>query len=291
MHPKEMINPTAAPNRAALMPVMFIGHGTPMNAIEENAFSKAWRTVGDALPKPKAVLCISAHWETRGSRVTAMEKPRTIHDFGGFPQALFEVRYPAPGSPWLALAVQAALKSTEVGLDEAWGLDHGCWSVLKHLFLQADVPVVQLSLDDTRSGPEHYALAQALAPLRQQGVLILGSGNLVHNLRLVEVSGDGDFNQPFGFDWALEASALFKRLITGNRHQELADYLSLGPEVRLAVPTPEHFLPLLYALALKQEHETVTYFNDQPVGGSLTMTSLIIDTAAKDAHHARRLTR
>ena len=259
------------------MPVLFIGHGTPMNALEENAFSKGWREVSAALPKPKAVLCVSAHWETRGTRVTAMEKPRTIHDFGGFPQALFDVQYPAPGSPLLAGQAKDALAAAGVGLDGEWGLDHGCWSVLKRMYPAADVPVVQLSLDRTKTGPEHYALAKGLAPLRQKGILILGSGNMVHNLGLIEFKdGSGDFNQPFGLDWALEASDLFKRLITENRHAELADYPSLGPAVQLAVPTPEHYLPLLYALALKREHEAVTFFNDQPVGGSLTMTSLII---------------
>lgn len=272
------------------MPVLFVGHGTPMNAIEDNAFSKAWRSVGEALPRPKAILCISAHWETRGTQVTAMEKPRTIHDFSGFPQALFDVQYPAPGSLWLARATKAAVTSADIGQDTEWGLDHGCWSVLKHLFPKADVPVVQLSLDRAKSGPAHYALAKELAPLRHQGVLILGSGNMVHNLRMVVVRSNGDFNQPFGFDWAIEANDLFKRLIKENRHAELADYPSLGPSVQLAVPTPEHYLPLLYALALKQENETATTFNDQPVGGSLTMTSLIIDAAAKSAQYAERIT-
>ncbi len=277
-------NLTKGPFDKERMPVLFVGHGTPMNAIEDNAFSKAWRAVGEALPRPKAILCVSAHWETRGSQVTAMEKPRTIHDFSGFPQMLFDVQYPAPGCPWLARATKDAIASAEVGLDNGWGLDHGCWSVLKHLYPKADVPVVQLSLDRTTSGPAHYALAKELALLRQQGVLILGSGNMVHNLRRVVVKADGDFNQPFGFDWAIEANALFKRLINENRHAELADYHSLGPSAQLAVPTPEHYLPLLYALALKQEHETVTYFNDQAVGGSLTMTSLIIDAASTSAH-------
>ncbi len=289
MNPKELDKPRDTPNAAEPMPVLFVGHGTPMNAIEENAFSKAWRDVGEALPRPKAVLCVSAHWETWGARATVMEKPRTIHDFGGFPQTLFDVQYPAPGCPWLARQTKDVITPLAVGLDEEWGLDHGCWSVLKHMYPQADVPVIQLSLDYTRTGPQHYALAKELAPLRHQGVLILGSGNMVHNLRRLAVKSGGDFNQPFGFDWALEASALFKRLIDGNRHQELADYPSLGPAVQLAVPTPEHYLPLLYALALKQESETVTYFNDQAVGGSLTMTSLIIDSAARNAQHAKRI--
>lgn len=263
-----------------LMPVMFIGHGSPMNAIEDNIFSKEWQAIGKNLPKPEAILCISAHWETQGVAVTAMEQPDTIHDFGGFPHALFEVQYPAPGSPSLAKDIKDTIKTAEVKLNEQWGLDHGCWSVLTHLFPDAQVSVVQLSLDYTRTSQEHYSLAKELFSLRQKKILIIGSGNMVHNLGKITLKGNssGDFNQPFGFDWAIEANDLFKLLINENRHSELADYLSLGSSVRLAVPTPEHYLPLLYILALKQEGETVTYFNDQPVGGSLTMTSMIIDS-------------
>jgi 4,5-DOPA dioxygenase extradiol len=220
-----------------------------------------------------------------------MEKPRTIHDFGGFPQELFEVKYSAPGSPWLARETKSIVRKIEVRLDEDWGLDHGCWSVLRQMFPTADIPVVQMSLDYTKTGPEHYALAKELAPLRQKGILVVGSGNIVHNLGRVVVRGDGlsDFNKPFGFDWAIEANELFKRLINENRHLELADYLSLGHAVRLAVPTPEHYLPMLYTLALKQKNESILYFNDQPVGGSLTMTSLIIDKASKNAKYAKQI--
>lgn len=286
-----MDKPANTLNNSEPMPVLFIGHGSPMNAIEDNEFSKAWREVAIILPKPKAILCISAHWETRGTQVTAMEKPRTIHDFGGFPQALFEVQYPAPGSPCLARKVKDAMKKINVGLDQDWGLDHGCWSVLMQMFPAADIPVIQLSLDSTKPASEHYALAKELASLRQLGVLILGSGNMVHNLRRLVATGNGpgDFNQPFGLDWAIEANGLFKQLINESRHSELADYLSLGDAVRLAVPTPEHYLPMLYVLALKQENETVIYFNDQPVGGSLTMTSLIIDAESKNAQYARQI--
>jgi 4,5-DOPA dioxygenase extradiol len=269
------------PGSSEMMPVLFVGHGSPMNAIEENEFSKGWREMGQCLPKPKAILCISAHWETRGTQVTAMQSPRTIHDFGGFPRALFEAQYPAPGSPWLAEETKEAIKRTLVVMDEGWGLDHGCWSILRQMFPQADVPVVQLSLDYGLAAQDHYALAKELAPLRQKGVLILGSGNLVHNLRRVVLRGNNlsDFNQPFGLDWALEANDLFKQLIDANDHQRLADYHSLGRAVELAVPTPEHFLPVLYALALKGENEPITYFNDKPLAGSLTMTSLLIGQA------------
>jgi 4,5-DOPA dioxygenase extradiol len=263
----------------AVMPVLFLGHGSPMNAIEDNEFSRAWYKVAQSIPKPKAILCISAHWETDGAFVTAMEKPRTIHDFGGFPGELYEVQYPAPGSAWLAREVKNAVKKTEVEFDDEWGLDHGCWSVISQMYPDADVPVVQLSMDTSRPGQEHYELAKDLAPLREKGVLIVGSGNMVHNLGLVEFRGNSpeDFNKPLGFDWAIEANELFKKLINDNRHDKLSDVQSLGKAVRLAVPTPEHYLPMLYALALKGDDESVTFFNDVPVAGSLTMTSFIVD--------------
>jgi 4,5-DOPA dioxygenase extradiol len=260
------------------MPVLFVGHGSPMNAIEDNEFSRAWREVGKSLPRPKAILCISAHWETWGTLVTAMEQPRTIHDFGGFPRALFEAQYPAPGSKWLAQETANAVRSAEVGLDRDWGLDHGAWSVLKQMFPAADLPVVQLSLDYTKPAQYHYDLGKELAPLRTKGVLILGSGNMVHNLRRVVLRGNrlSDFNTPFGLEWAIEASELFKKLIRENHHQPLIDYQALGSAVQLAVPTPEHYLPVLYALALKQKDESVIMFNDVHLAGSLTMTSLKI---------------
>jgi 4,5-DOPA dioxygenase extradiol len=257
------------------MPVLFIGHGSPLNGIEENEFSHGWEAIAKTIPRPQAILCISAHWETNGTLVTAMEKPRTIYDFYGFPQALYHVKYPAPGSPWLAHETIQTLVSTTAGPDYKWGLDHGCWIVLKRMFPDADIPVVQLSLDRTQQARYHYDLAKELAPLRKKGVLILASGNMVHNLGMVVLKGD-DFNTPFGFDWALEANALFKKMIDENRGSELAGYNSLGPSVRLAVPTPEHYLPMLYALALKQENEPLTYFNDKAIAGSLTMTSFKI---------------
>ncbi len=259
------------------MPALFIGHGSPMNAIEDNEFSRGWREMAESLPKPKAILCISAHWETWGSLVTGMETPRTIHDFGGFPKELFEATYPAPGSPWLAEEVRKIVQSKPIGLDQDWGLDHGCWSVLKQMYPNAEIPVVQFSLDYTKNPQQHYALAKELASLRDLDVLILGSGNIVHNLRKVVFRGSlGDFNQSFALDWALEASNLFKKLISENNHQALINYAELGPSVQLAVPTPEHYLPLLYTLAVKSEDETITYFNDKPVAGSLTMTSILI---------------
>ena len=264
---------------AERMPVLFVGHGSPMNAIEDNDFSRGWREVGQALPRPNAILCVSAHWETRGTRVTAMDEPRTIHDFGGFPRELFAVQYRAPGSPWLAQETRGAVTKAQVEPDSEWGLDHGCWSVLRQMYPDADVPVVQLSLDSTQPARHHYELAGELSPLRKKGVLILCSGNIVHNLGLVVLRGGGfgDFNAPYGLDWAIEASDLFKKLINEGRHDELVDYRSLGKAAQLAIPTAEHYLPMLYALALKQENESLSYFNDVAVGGSLTMTSFSID--------------
>jgi 4,5-DOPA dioxygenase extradiol len=271
-------------DRSEQMPVLFIGHGSPMNAIKDNDFSRGWKEVARALPRPKAILCISAHWETQGTSVTAMDRPRTIHDFGGFPRELFAVQYPAPGNPWLAQETRGAVTKAQVEPDSEWGLDHGCWSVLNQMYPGADVPVVQLSLDTTRPARHHYELAEELSPLRKKGVLILCSGNIVHNLRLIVVKGGGisDFNEPFGLDWATEANELFKKLIDEDRHDELIDYRSLGKAVQLAIPTAEHYLPMLYALALKQENESLSYFNDVAVGGSLTMTSFRIDRMASE---------
>ncbi len=253
------------------MPVLFLGHGSPMNAIEDNAFTQGWHTIAKNLPKPNAVLVVSAHWETRGTMVTAMEKPRTIHDFGGFPRELFEVQYPAPGSPELAAETQKAITTTEVGLDHSWGLDHGAWSVVMHLFPNADVPIVQLSLDRTQGPQYHYDLAKQLAVLRRKGVLIVGSGNMVHNLGII------DWRNPNGgYDWAVEANTKFKNLIADGNHQALINYSSLGREISLSVPTPEHYLPLLYILGLKGAKENVTFFNDQTVMGSIAMTSVMI---------------
>ena len=260
------------------MPVLFLGHGSPMNAIEENEFVAGWREAGKTIPLPSAILCISAHWETRGTFVTAMEKPRTIHDFGGFPQKLFDVQYPAPGSPELASNVIKIITKTEVGLDQKWGLDHGCWSVVKHLYPAADVPVIQMSLDYYQTSKAHYNLAKELAFLRMKGVLIIGSGNIVHNLG--RVAWDELNESGFAFDWATEANETMKKFILNGDHKQLIDYKSLGKAFDLAIPTPEHFLPLLYILALKEEHEGVTIFNDQTVAGSLSMTSVKIGSGS-----------
>jgi len=256
------------------MPVLFVGHGSPMNAIQETEFVKGWREAGKTLPKPNAILCISAHWETRGTSVTVMEKPPTIHDFGGFPQELFEVQYPAPGSPELAKETKSIIKKTEIGLDERWGLDHGCWSVLRRMFPAANIPVVQMSLDYSQPAQYHYDLAKELFPLRKKGILIMGSGNMVHNLRLVDWD---KIDEPgFGYDWAIEANEKMKKFILSNDHQSLINYRAQGRAFDLAIPTPEHFLPLLYVLAVKEENEIIEIFNDKPDMGSLTMTSIKI---------------
>lgn len=253
------------------MPLLFIGHGSPMNAIEENEFSKGWREVGKELPKPKAILCISAHWETNGTFVTAMEKPQTIHDFYGFPKKLFNVEYPAPGYPQLANETKKLIHKTDVEFDNQWGLDHGCWSVLKHLYPEADVPVIQLSIDHYKTPQWHFELAKEISTLREKGILILGSGNMVHNLRLL------NWNDPdYKYDWAEEMNEKFKSFIDEADFKNLIDYNSLGNAASLAVPTPEHFIPLLYILGLKEEKEKVNYFNDRTIMGSISMTSLKI---------------
>jgi 4,5-DOPA dioxygenase extradiol len=257
------------------MPVLFIGHGSPMNAIEENEFVAGWRKLGKELPKPQAVLCISAHWETRGTWVTAMEKPVTIHDFGGFPQELYRVQYPAPGSPELAFLTKDLVKKTEVSFDDKWGLDHGCWSIVRHLYPGAEVPVIQLSLDYYQSPQYHFDLAKELSSLRKKGILIIGSGNMVHNLRLVDWEKINVADH--GFDWAIEASEKMKKYILNGDFTQLINFRSQGSAFGLAIPTPEHFLPLLYSLALKGEDESISIFNDKAVAGSLTMTSIKID--------------
>ncbi len=255
------------------MPVLFLGHGSPMNAIEENEFVEGWRNIGMTLPKPSTVLCISAHWETRGTHVTAMENPKTIHDFGGFPDELYEVQYPAPGNPDLALEIKNLATKTQIGLDEKWGLDHGCWSVVRHLYPNADIPVIQMSMDYYMSAQQHYDLAKELAILRNKGILIIGSGNMVHNLGMVAWN---KLNDTYGYDWAIEADEKMKKFILNCDHKQLINYKSQGRSFDLAIPTPDHFLPLLYALALQEKDDTITIFNDKPVGGSLTMTSVKI---------------
>ena len=256
------------------MPLLFLGHGSPMNAIEENEFVTEFKKLGKDLVRPNAILCISAHWETKGTFV--MQNPKTIHDFGGFPQALFDVDYPAPGSPELAKETKKVITKTTVGLDDKWGLDHGSWSVIKHLYPNADVPVIQMSIDYTKPPQYHYELAREMNKLRQKGVLIIGSGNMVHNLGMVAWN---KLNETYAFDWAIEANEKMKSHILSGDHQKLIDFRSQGKAFDLAIPTPEHFLPLLYTLALKEANEKITLFNDKPIAGSLSMTSVKIETS------------
>jgi 4,5-DOPA dioxygenase extradiol len=257
----------AASDTGAAMPALFIGHGSPMNAIEDTEFSRAWAGVAKALPKPKAVLCVSAHWQTAGTRVTAMEQPRTIHDFYGFPPALFDKQYPAPGSPDLAHRVQEMMQKAHVELDSDWGLDHGAWAVLCRMFPHADVPIVQLSLDERRAPAYHYELGRELAGLRRKGVLIVGSGNIVHNLREIVW-------EDRAYDWALEFDEQIKGLILSGNHKAIVDYARVGHSARLAVPTLEHYLPLLYVLGTQDETDRVHFFADKVTLGSMSMRSV-----------------
>jgi len=253
------------------LPALFVGHGSPMNAIEDNEFSRAWTQVGKAMPRPNAILCVSAHWETNGTQVTAMERPKTIHDFGGFPQELYEMQYPAPGSPELARLIQANVNKTQVRMDQDWGLDHGTWSVLCRMFPKADIPVIQLSLDHTQAPEYHYALGKELRSLRNKGILIVGSGNIVHNLRMIAWQDD----KPY--DWAIEFDETIKQLIVSGDHDSITHYEKLGKAARLAVPTNEHYLPLLYILALQDKQEKVRFFADRMSLGSLSMRSVWIE--------------
>lgn len=250
------------------MPALFIGHGSPMNALQDNQCTQNWQRLGVQLPRPKAVLVVSAHWTTRGTEVTAMATPPTLHDFGGFPQALFDMRYPAAGDPALAARVAALLAPTPVRMDQSWGLDHGSWSVLCKMYPAADVPVLQLSIDLAQDAAFHLDLGRRLAVLRDEGVLILGSGNLVHNLRTIVWGAAAP-----AFDWALRFNRSMRDcLLTDDRAQLLAA-MTDGPDARLAVPTSEHFLPLLYSVGCRQPDETVTLFNDVIELGSIGMLS------------------
>ncbi len=251
-----------------LMPIIFFGHGSPMNTLAQNKYTQAWRAIGAALGKPKSILAISAHWYTRGSAVTAMVQPRTIHDFGGFPQALFDMQYPAPGDPALAARVRALFAPLPLAMDASWGLDHGTWSVLVHAFPDADVPVVQLSMDATQPPRFHYELGQRRAPLREEGVLIVGSGNVVHNLMLMQRAEGAP-----AYPWARRFNQRVRTALAAREHQTLIDFERLGEDARLAVPTPEHFLPLLYIAGLQAADETMTFAVDGYEAGSLGMLS------------------
>lgn len=254
------------------MPVLFIGHGNPMNAIEQNMYSQSWREMGKKLPKPQAILSVSAHWITRGTKVTAMDKPRTIHDFGGFPQKLFDQQYPAPGSPEFAKLTQELITQSHVQSDESWGLDHGTWSVLLPMYPNADIPVIQLSIDYYQPLSYHYEIGKQLSKLREKGVLIIGSGNLVHNLGALDWSGKSSV-----VDWAQEFDSRFTEWIDKGDYASLLNYQNLlGKTATMAHPTNDHLLPLYYVLGLRQKEESLTYFNDRFEMGSISMRSMLI---------------
>ncbi len=252
------------------LPAVFFGHGNPMNALERNAYTERWSALGTELPRPRAVLAISAHWYVPATLVTAAAHPRTIHDFGGFPRELYEVEYPAPGDAALAERVQELLAPLAVAGDTGWGLDHGTWSVLTHVYPAADVPVVQLSIDETQPPAFHYALGQRLAPLRDEGILIAGSGNIVHNLHAY-AWGRHPAQQ---FDWATRFEQQARALMDAGEHAPLVDYEALGDDALLSVPTPEHYLPLLYVLGAQQQGERTSYPVEGGDGGSISMLSV-----------------
>jgi 4,5-DOPA dioxygenase extradiol len=253
-----------------VMPTIFFGHGNPMNALYRNAWTEGWASIGRALPRPKAVLCVSAHWYVPAVAVTAMERPRTIHDLGGFPRELFAVEYPAPGSPELAARVGELLGPGVIADESSWGLDHGTWSVLCHVFPDADVPVIQLSIDETQPAEWHFEFAKRPAPLRDEGVLVMGSGNLIHNLHTYAWGKHAV--EPF--DWALRFEAVAREVIGSGNFAPLVNYESLGKDARLSAPTPDHYLPLLYILALKRENDSVSFPVEGFDGGSISMTTV-----------------
>jgi 4,5-DOPA dioxygenase extradiol len=256
------------------MPLLFLGHGSPMNAIEENEFVKGFKDSAKNIPKPNAILCISAHWFTQGTKVTAMQMPPTIHDFGGFPQALFDVQYPAKGSPKLAILTKEILFPTEVSLDESWGLDHGAWSVIKHMYPNADIPVIQMSIDYSKPASFHFELASKLSSLRKKGILIIGSGNIIHNLGMADFKNINKVG--YGFDWAIEAKEKINSLLMDDNFLPLINYQNQGKEFLLSIPSPDHYLPLIYILGLKEKTEKISLFNDKLLAGSLSMTSVKI---------------
>ncbi|MGE5323411.1 MAG: 4,5-DOPA dioxygenase extradiol [Actinomycetota bacterium] len=253
-----------------VLPAIFFGHGNPMNALQQNPYTEAWRSLGESMARPKAILCVSAHWFVPQTGVTITTAPRTIHDFGGFPKELYEVKYPAPGDPGLARRVQKLLAPVAVNLDESWGLDHGTWSVLCHVYPQADIPVVQLSIDERQPPAFHYEIGRRLAPLRDEGVLIVGSGNLVHNLHAYAWGRHAV--EPF--DWAVRFEQLVREMLVAGEHKPLIDYEKLGRDAMLSVPTPDHYLPLLYPLATRQGGEAVGFPVTGVDGGSISMLTV-----------------
>lgn len=259
-----------------IMPILFIGHGSPMNAIEDNEFSKMWTELGSSLPIPRAIVCISAHWETRGTFVTTEKQPKTIHDFSGFPRELYLQKYQSPGAPLLAQDVIDNIKTTHIEGENKWGLDHGTWTILKYTYPQASIPVIQISIDHYKNLQWHYDLGKELAFLRTKGVLVIGSGNMIHNLRMMRIVGD-DFNAEYGYDWAFDINNIIKNNLIEGNVKSLINYHSLHKDASLAIPTPEHYIPMLYILGMKSKNERIRIFNDKVIAASLNMTSFIVE--------------
>ena len=253
------------------MPALFLGHGNPMNAIEDNEFSQGFRNIVKSLPRPDSIVCVSAHWETYGTFVTAMEAPKTIHDFGGFPKALYEIEYPAPGNPALANEIIQHTTLIQIQPDMQWGLDHGTWSVFRHMYPDADIPIIQLSIDRNADMMQHVEIAKTLHWLREKGVMLVGSGNMVHNLGRI----NWDYPET-GYPWAIQAGNTLRQWMADSNFSALMDYRTQGEELSLAIPTPEHYIPALYMLAQKQGGETITFFNQKTVMGAIDMTSFVI---------------
>lgn len=253
-----------------MLPAIFFGHGNPMNALADNQYTQAWRRIGEHTPRPKAILAISAHWFVPGTAVTITTAPRTIHDFGGFPPELYRVQYPAPGDPDLARRVQHLLAPLPVNLDHTWGFDHGTWSVLRHVYPAADVPVVQLSIDESQPASFHFEIGRKLAALRDEGILIVGSGNLVHNLHTYAWGK----HMPDPYDWAVRFEEEAKEMMLAGEYKSLIDYEKLGRDALLSIPTPDHYLPLLYVIAARQQHETIAFPIEGVDGGSISMLTV-----------------
>ena len=254
------------------MPAIFFGHGNPMNALAKNDWTEAWAAIGRTIPTPRGILCVSAHWYLPATLVTTMATPRTIHDFGGFPRELFQVQYPAPGDPELAQQIRDLLKPTDVGLDHSWGLDHGTWSVLCHVFPNADVPIVQLSIDETKPAAFHFELGKRLAPLRDEGILICGSGNLVHNLHTYAWGR----HLPEPYDWAVRFETTARELMQNKTFEPLINYETLGRDALLSIPTPDHYLPLVYVLGAARENDAISFPVEGVDGGSISMLTVSV---------------
>lgn len=254
----------------AQMPALFLGHGNPMNALADNGYTRGWHRLGQSIPRPKAIVCVSAHWYRPGTAVTVNESPRTIHDFGGFPPELYRLQYPAPGDPEFARRLKRMLSPLEVQADDAWGLDHGTWAVLCHLYPAADIPVLQLSIDETQPAQFHYQLGKRLAPLREEGILVVGSGNLVHNLHTYAWGR----HLPEPYDWAVRFEQKARELMLAGEHTGLVEYEMLGEDAHLCIPTPDHYLPLLYVLGTRQEGESITFPVEGVDGGSISMLTV-----------------